>query len=316
MLFYNQHYNCYRLVVAAMINRNNIDTEVLWKTIGIHFNKYFERKISPRYISLKNELEIYGITLHQNHFNNFQELLKYLFINIKNKTIGIELDAYYLPYCIHYKKYHYSHSLEVIDVKEHEILINDHFFNYSGKIDIRTLELSVEHRAQKLRDNEYTLFYISLNQDKNSTNFYENNILALQGDLIYEDENTESVTGIPAINSFKEELFKVMKYQDKLYVNNYIDDLYEDIKEMSNSRYHFSNFAYSNHDEHLSKVVLHASQSWAILAHILLKSVVKGDIFRNHNRLDEVFEKVINSENDILKNLYTIEYERSESNGR
>lgn len=315
MLFFSQHYNCYRLVVAAMLNRRNINTLSIWKIIGTHFDRNAKYIIHPRPVNIIKELKIYGITLKNKYFENFNEMYSYLNKNLLNETIGVELDAFYLPYCIHYKKSHYSHSLEVIKIDNEKVYVCDHFFNYQGSISLKVLEESVEYRAENLRENEYSVFTICIGESIEKVDCLELTYLALKGELNYENKTYNSVSGIKAIDAFKQEILAVINSDDDDFIKEYIDNIYEQIKEMSNSRYHFSNYLKECHNNCDWQTVRLASQSWGVLGHILLKSVVRSNYNIDIERVSSIFKKIYRYESTTLNNLNNLINGRSGFNG-
>ncbi|EGQ3776042.1 hypothetical protein GH131_10425 [Staphylococcus pseudintermedius] len=315
MLFFSQYYNCYRLVVAAMLNRRDINTLSIWKIIGTHFDRNAKYIIHPRPVSITNELKIYGVTLKNKYFDNFNQMYAYLTDHLLNGTIGIELDAFYLPYCIHYKKSHYSHSLEIIKIDKEKVYICDHFFNYQGSISLKALEESVEYRAENLRRNEYSLFTICIGESIEKKDCLELTYLALKGELNYENKTYNSVSGIKAINAFNQEILAVINSKDDDFIKEYIDNIYEQIKEMSNSRYHFSNYLKECHTNCDWQPVRLASQSWGILGHILLKSAISSNSDIDITRVNSIFKKIYRYESIIINNLNNVINDRSDFNG-
>lgn len=148
-IIYNNNYqDCFELLLSSLILEKDKFVEDYWFNcnlfIDLENNKigYSKHRINELW---KKYTDIHLETFHITNLNI--DSIRELLIKIsKEKSIGIFLDLFYLPYCPFHDVIHDTHSIELVEYQacEDSFLIKDHYYKFFGKISMLDLNNAIK----------------------------------------------------------------------------------------------------------------------------------------------------------------------------
>ncbi|NRS82391.1 hypothetical protein HP573_27125 [Bacillus cereus] len=311
------HHNCISLVITNIVHSKSIDYRQIWKQMGLM--SYLEEnklRFYPRYRSLKSELAfLNNIYLREyicDEKEEFQILLEKL---IKQDRIFVVVDAYYLPYCLNYNDSHEFHYIEIKKCKsDGNYEIFDPLFHFEGELLADSLYMAMsEGRKLETETAGYVLCLLdtSAYSDISVTGIKE---VIMQNIIAMSEENNLDFyksalpfqqplnTGLSVFNDIQ----KTFEHMDIEVVESiYLENLYTDFKEISNSRYIYAAFlesfletescGFNINELHESYVEL--GHDWNVVANMILKLAISKNaklLPRICRKIQNINEKEIN----------------------
>lgn len=316
-LYRNKHHNCLNLVISAILLRNKVRIEYLWGQAALVINEddYIDF-VTPYYTEWGNYFSQYhGIQLYEKNFLKPQEYIYEICKILKvKKSVGVEVDVYELPYCIHYKTQNNFHAIEIIGVNGDKFEICDHYFNYHGNLTFKQFELALTSYLTNFP--ECTPIIYDFDIEKHLTKKYEhddliqavkNNINIMKGnDISFFNSNKKNkflgVNTFPVLVERLTHIFSVPKKDSQ----EVLIDFYYSLKEIANSRYNFYQFLKMFSQNLIAEEYLNVANSWLVAANLLLRAEASGNhaefLPRIGKRFNFIFEKEVENL-EMLENL-------------
>ncbi|KMQ32156.1 hypothetical protein [Bacillus cereus] len=313
-LFKSTYYNCSQLVISAMLLRQGISIEKVWKQAGLKYSKidtdvpitYLFRDLFED-IKNYNGIEIEELLYPEAEFSLYIEKICEGYI--PGKTFAVSLDVFDLPYCIQYQKEHLFHMIEVMEVEGEDLIISDHFYHYHGKLSKKLFEKAAYSVYKNTTCEKNTYWCIKTINDKEKNidlmNVLEENLQVMEGNyspIEFED----AVIGFQAIAHI-EDNFKRVFHKNIALANEMLNSYFTLLKDVANSRYHLANFLKTFELEENKKEIIEsyqdAYQCWTVLANLIAKMYVSNKLDGMEERVSKRFKRVYEAEKKVIQSL-------------
>jgi Butirosin biosynthesis protein H, N-terminal len=305
-LYHNNHMNCSDLVILAMLKRRNVDVVTLRVQTGLSFVslKDYSWKLSPYYKDILFEKNInYQVV----NLSSGKEAIPIINEKLNSGfTVGINVDICELPYSMYYQRGHDLHKIEVIGIENDKAIVCDHYYQYYGQLELRILCKAIDSCRDFIDSNYSQVFYIDPERtdDFDTNQIILENIDVLEGKKLYNLKNfpENGFIGLEALPHIKMMILSLIK-KDFDQKADIIENLFKDLQEVSFSRYNFHTFLKNVSKHELSEYIEEASQSWSVLANLLLKASLSGKYDEMVERIENRINRIIEIENQNLERL-------------
>lgn len=309
----NLNHSCFDIIIDSCLKRFGMNESLFWNQVGLYYKKEKENlTLISSYRSYEESLPRHGLIIDENYYNSEENFL----IDIKNFlsrgiSIGLEVDAYELPYCLCYKSLHLLHTFELESFNEKEIIVVDHYYRYKGSIDWKTVSKAFQSTLQHFQTGP-SIFTVKKSGELKIIPLKEclkENIKAFKGEIRFSKTDNSGVSGIKAITVIENDVIKIIKTEDVQESMSVLSDYYNKLKGVADSRYNFKKYLEFYHLEDAAEISETLFQNWMAFANIILRYLFLKDkssvaekltyratmIKENELRLLELLENEINS---------------------
>lgn len=313
-LYKNHHHNCLHVTVSGILLRDNVRIDYLWGQAGFKIEEHELFTLVTAYHTQWTEyLEKYhGVIWNQHYFNEPKEYVTEVKKLLKHKkSVGVELDLYALPYCIHYEKLHDFHAIEIVDMQEDKFVVCDHYFQYHGYLEIKHFCNALYSCMNYFQNSQPKLFYYNtenhfLKKYKQSDLEKEvtDNVKVMKGILISSpNKGTQAVyLGVKAfpvlIEKFKSIFSLPLQEAKPLLIPQYYG-----IKEIADSRFNFGEVLKKYAQDSIANEYQILANSWAIVANLLLRAHESENHAEYFHRIQKRLENLFIQEMETLNKL-------------
>lgn len=288
---YKSNYNCKLLTIDSILSRKIEKTEHLWSQSGfvVYYNDN-EMHITSDFMTEENYLaRLFNIKTVQKKFQTCQSFYHSIEREIEKEfTIFLKVDLYYLPlkYNMYFEQKHQDHYLEIVNFDEEYIYICDHFYRENLKLHKRIVQKANEMLNKNLENPftyDFTIFDTSNMfkriDSQNLKAVLQLNSMVLNGEELKEVDQKDGFVCKYGLNCFSN-VIKVIKKQGQK--NQYNEDLYRDIVNLSDARYRYAYLMKNIDDSNLKlqniyKKYIRIAQNYRIIANLILKVNVTGE---------------------------------------
>ncbi|MGR5997718.1 hypothetical protein ACT7DF_22400 [Bacillus cereus] len=285
-VIFKENFDCKNLTINAVLSRVIPISEFIWNQAGlaIYENENENENnliFTPYYINDYDHL--YNTTnIRRNEYKspNFKLCLEKI-ISILNSgsSVLVRVDIFALPFNMYYGKHRGPHYIEITHMEHDQFFVCDHFYKYSGFVDITIIAKAMKTRMDFEGNNEY-IFY-SFNTDgyffKLDRNYLfkvmsKNNSQILgEGTVDFFDiPNHKRLVGLETFDRFDNYL------EEHFHQKGPLKDIYKSLFDLSNSRYHYSKIISKYKDNYnnlevIEDLYLASYQKFRIAANLVLK---------------------------------------------
>ncbi|SDZ37921.1 hypothetical protein [Bacillus sp. 166amftsu] len=302
----NINHSCFNIIIDSCLRRFGFNEVLFWNQIGLYYKKENTNiTLISSYKTFSETLPMYGLAVEEKFYTNVNEFLS----DIKNYlrtgiSIGLEVDAYELPYCLSYRQQHLLHTFEIEGITKNAVKIVDHYYRYKGTVnwDILTKTFDSTRKHFRTGPSLFTLKksgVLKINSPKKSI---QENIKALNGEIKYSNTDNTGISGLKAISSIKNDVINIISStENQQESTSMLSEYFSKLKEVANSRYNFKNYlSYYNLKDaaDLSEV---SYQNWMAFANIILRFLYMKNKDTVKEKLNYRAHKIIENEHTLLK---------------
>lgn len=277
----NLNHSCFDIIIDSCLKRFGLNDSLFWNQVGLYYEKEKDNlKLISSYRSYGESLPKYGLLIEENFYSSEEKFLadikKYL---SKGISIGLEIDAHELPYCLCYQSLHLLHTFEVESINEKELIVVDHYYRYKGNIEWETLRKAFRSTSNHFPKGP-SIFTIIKSEEVNIMPLkvcLKDNIKALKGEKNYSKTDNSGISGIKAITAIENDVIEIIKTQDVHESMNFLSDYYNKLKEVANSRYNFKTYLEVHNLKDAAEISETLFQNWMAFANIILRYLFLKD---------------------------------------
>ncbi|AKF95958.1 BtrH N-terminal domain-containing protein [Brevibacillus laterosporus] len=308
-LYQSSYHNCKNIVLTAMVKRLGFDIDHLWSQAGLSYQEDEQTfLLTPYYKSILDVLKNLGITVLSRNFSDSESCISALReVLQQGRTIGIHTDLFELPYCMYYQDLHEMHAIEILEVEGDDWTICDHYYRFLGKISSEVLHKAINGTIEhKLAECSIYFLDSELSKDiwgdftNNVSQIVTENLKVMEGNSLFELSGSETnAIGLEAISLFGNKLDALVLAEDKEQLP-LLEECYDQMKEVTNSRYHFHSFLKSVHEEDFAEAVLEASQCWGVATNMVLRVFATESFEGMRERIKKRMNRVMEQEMIVI----------------
>lgn len=312
-LYTHPYHNCLTVTVTGVVHQE-VETEGMWFLSQLYSIKLPDNQMrfAPKIKFFNDEVSEFS-TLKVDHHTSidYQSFKNSLDTTLeKSVPVIVPIDTFYLPYSPKYQIEHNFHWAEVFYKEDKTYKIIDHFYHFIGDINEDDFKNAVEGCKEILTLSPYQ--YYSLNtQDYKSlaSENYEQAIHINLNSFFSKEEVGKTVPytifddsfivsqGLDVFTDLRSALESISKDPDEKVREKHLTGIYDDLYEVGNSRYLFSEFLekYDTNGKtsRLQKVLIESAQEYRICANLALRNVVRKEYYSQKilDRLSKLQEK-------------------------
>ncbi|MEH6989565.1 hypothetical protein [Cytobacillus firmus] len=303
----NLNHSCFDIIIDSCLKRLGLNDSLFWNQVGLYYEQEKDTlKLISSYRSYRESLPRHGLLIEEKFYSSEEKFLADIkkFLS-KGISIGLEIDAHELPYCLCYQSLHLLHTFEIESINENELIVVDHYYRYKGSIEWETLKKAFRSTLAHF-PNGPSIFTVVKSEDVKIITLKEcliDNIRALKGVKKYSNTDNSGVSGIKAITAIENDVIEIIKTQDVQNSMELLSEYYNKLKEVANSRYNFKAYL----EVHNLKVAAEISetlfQNWMAFANIILRYLFLKDKSKVDEKLTTRAKKIKQNELRLLEQL-------------
>ena len=302
-IHYISYYNCFEMLLDALLKKKNIDIKYLFKRPSLFIEKNLDSPYPILQSKIQNikdtmkECNIIGEYMYLDNFASAYDFVRYMEKISENGSCGTSLSTYSIPYSPHFHKlgdvsYNQLHMFQIEKIEKDKIFIVDHFYQYAYTVSIKEYINMINETV--LQNDKHAIFTYSI-----KNNVYTlpkdcyNQIQRYYFDMNLREDNSR-IYGLHALQSIIE---FVKARENKYFVNENIENSYEFsemFKNISDAQYQFGEFLMLFHHIELSQKFSKLGQMWLVLSNLFLKAYLG-------NEYNNLKGKIISCLNSILQ---------------
>ncbi|KRV42879.1 hypothetical protein P9F86_02380 [Bacillus altitudinis] len=310
-IYRNNYLNCSQLTIAAMLLRQGIQIDRIWRQAGLVY-----RSQDQGFVLIGSFKHFREDILHHNGihleeiFYTEEELDLYMNRVFKQHpergTVSVSLDIFELPYCPFFEREHGYHTLEVLEVNDDHVVISDHAYSYHGTLSkdhLMKAARSVYEHTPRTENRYKWIKQVDLEKEPDVMKVLKEHVAILEGAPPH-FELPGAITGLDAISVIQRDYIDSIKGDEN---GNLLDNVYfEGLKDVANSRKHMVTFLSSYENEHLQPLIQafeDAYQSWTVLANFTARVGLSKNPRSMIERTSNRFQKTLEVETSLLTQL-------------
>ncbi|QPA52735.1 hypothetical protein [Lysinibacillus sphaericus] len=311
-VIYKENFDCKTLTINAILSRIIPKSEFIWNQAGLAIyenenNLIFTPHYTNGYEHLYNTANIRSIEYKLPNFELFLE--KIIFILNSGSSTLVRVDIFDLPFNMYYCKHKGPHYIEITHMEHDQFFVCDHFYKYSGFVDIAIIVKAMQTRMDIEGNNEY--IFHSFDTDGHSFKLDRNYLFKVmtknnsqisgEGTVNFLDiPNHKRLVGLKTFDRFDNYLEKHFHQKGPL------KDIYKSLFNLSNSRYHYSKIIsqYKNNYNNLEVIedlYLDSYQNFRIAANLVLKLRASKKERAYLSNLKDILSLTLNIEREASK---------------
>ncbi len=310
-IYRNNYLNCSQLTIAAMLLRQGIQIDRIWRQAGLVY-----RSQDQGFVLIGSFKHFREDILHHNgiHLEEIlyteEELDLYMNRVFKQHpergTVSVSLDIFELPYCPFFEREHGYHTLEVLEVNDDHVVISDHAYSYHGTLSkdhLMKAARSVYEHTPRTENRYKWIKQVDLEKEPDVMKVLKEHVAIFEGAPPH-FELPGAITGLDAILVIQRDYIDSIKGDEN---GNLLDNVYfEGLKDVANSRKHMVTFLSSYENEHLQPLIQgfeDAYQSWTVLANFTARVGLSKNPRSMIERTSNRFQKTLEVETSLLTQL-------------
>ncbi|MEK5115062.1 hypothetical protein [Bacillus sp. FSL R5-0677] len=311
-VIYKENFDCKILTINAILSRAIPISEFIWNQAGLAIYENENNLIfTPHYINeyehLYNTANIRSIEYKLPNFELFLE--KIIFILNSGSSTLVRVDIFDLPFNMYYCKHRGPHYIEITHMEHDQFFVCDHFYKYSGFVDIAIIAKAMKTRMDIEGNNEYIFrsFYTDGCSFKLDRNYLfevmtKNNsqILGRETADFLDIPNHKRLVGLKTFDRFDNYL------EEHFHQKGPLKDIYKSLFNLSNSRYHYSKIISKYKDQYnnievIEDLYLDSYQNFRIAANLVLKLRASKKERAYLSNLKDILSSTLNIEREASK---------------
>ncbi|WP_144502505.1 hypothetical protein [Bacillus thuringiensis] len=311
-VIYKENFDCKTLTINAILSRVIPISEFIWSQAGLAIyenknNLIFTPYYLDEYEHLYNMANIRSIEYKSSNFELFLE--KIIFILNGGSSALVCVDIFDLPFNMYYCKHRGPHYIEITHMEHGEFFVCDHFYKYSGFVDIAIIAKAMKTRMDSEGNSEYIFrsFYTDGSSFKLDRNYLfkvmtKNNSQILgEGTVDFLNiPNHKQLVGLETFDRFDNYL------EEHFHQKGPLRGIYKSLFNLSNSRYHYSKIISKykdnyNNIEVIEDLYLASYQNFRIAANLVLKLRASKKERAYLTNLKDILSSTLNIEREASK---------------
>ncbi|WP_044796701.1 hypothetical protein [Bacillus cereus] len=311
-VIYRENFDCKALTINAILSRVIPISEFIWNQAGLAIYENENNLIfTPHYINeyehLYNTANIRSIEYNLPNFELFLEKIKFI-LNTGSSTL-VRVDIFDLPFNMYYCKHKGSHYIEITHMENEQFFVCDHFYKYSGFVDIDIIAKAMKTRMDIEGNNEYIFHSFctdeySFKLDRNylfKVMSKNNSQILGEGTVDFLDiPNHKRLVGLKTFDRFDKYL------EEHFHQKGPLKGIYKSLFNLSNSRYYYSKIISKYKDDYnnielIEDLYLDSYQNFRIAANLVLKLRASKKERAYLTNLKDILSSTLNIEREASK---------------
>ncbi|MBT2626903.1 hypothetical protein J7I81_16400 [Bacillus sp. ISL-32] len=311
-VIYRENFDCKALTINAILSKVIPISEFIWNQAGLAIYENENNLIfTPHYINeyehLYNTANIRSIEYNLPNFELFLEKIKFI-LNTGSSTL-VRVDIFDLPFNMYYCKHKGPHYIEITHMENEQFFVCDHFYKYSGFVDIDIIAKAMKTRMDIEGNNEYIFHSFctgeySFKLDRNylfKVMSKNNSQILGEGTVDFLDiPNHKRLVGLKTFDRFDKYL------EEHFHQKGPLKGIYKSLFNLSNSRYYYSKIISKYKDDYnniklIEDLYLDSYQNFRIAANLVLKLRASKKERAYLTNLKDILSSTLNIEREASK---------------